>query len=478
MAPTESQKPLQIPESMADPAVLNGYDQKRAYSKGATLADSASAHMAHGDYEKAIRLIRLAESQAPQNKVVALNRALWSAANSVDSGLAKQIIESWSQRFLDPLSAAMPDSPMHKKPPQSRLRVGYISGDFNNHPTRFFIEPIFIHHDKLKFQIHAFMTGEPDVFSDRLRPLVEHWHDVRNLSDIDLHALIRVLKIDVLVDLSGHTKGQRLEVFAMRAAPVQITWFGYMQTLGMQAMDWRISDLEIAPLGSDRFYTEPLLRISSHYAFAPPVVMPSPPPLPARKKGFVTMVCLNDNRKVSDQSLKLWSKVLNKNPNAGLIIISSDRREEFADQSLRPRLREFGLPDDRVSVIPRLNFQSYLNLSSIADFALDTTPVSGGTTTLLGVSIGLPTLCLSKPGSGPLSTLSSALMRHIKLNQSITGNEDEYVDTASLWISELSTVEDLRARCLEGLKGSALLRHRQITLELETAFLQFFQQVS
>lgn len=190
------------------------------------------------------------------------------------------------------------------------------------------------------------------------------------------------------------------------------------------------------------------------------------------------MVCLNDNRKVSDQSLKLWSKVLNKNPNAGLIIISSDRREEFADQSLRPRLREFGLPDDRVSVIPRLNFQSYLNLSSIADFALDTTPVSGGTTTLLGVSIGLPTLCLSKPGSGPLSTLSSALMRHIKLNQSITGNEDEYVDTASLWISELSTVEDLRARCLEGLKGSALLRHRQITLELETAFLQFFQQVS
>lgn len=441
------------------------------------IASLAREFMASGDADAAIKLANSALGLDPHNKVIALNLALWAASYSAPPSHSKQIIERWSRKFLDPLFETSTPWSSDRRAFHPRLRVGYVSGDLNNHPTRFFIEPIFIHHNKFKFEIHAFMTGESDVFTDRLRPLVEHWHDVRHLGDVHLLNLIRRLEIDVLVDLSGHTNGQRLEVFAMRAAPVQITWFGYMQTLGMQAMNWRISDWEIAPPGSEIFYTERLLRISSHYAFMPPVNMQIPPPLPAQKNGFVTMVCLNDNRKVSDQSLALWSKVLENNPNSGLIVISFEHNEVLAEHSFRPRLRKFGLPDNRVTVVPRLNFQSYLNLSSIADFALDTTPVSGGTTTLLGASVGLPTLCLNKPGLGPLSSLSSGLMRHIKLDECIALREDQFVARASAWINDLSTIEHLRDRCLRGLSNSALLRHREITDELERAFIECFQQV-
>lgn len=440
------------------------------------IASLAREFMASGDAVTAIELASSALELDPENKIIALNLALWSASHSANPSHAKQIIEKWGHRFLDPLLKASPPLRRDGRASSSRLRIGYVSGDFNNHPTRFFIEPIFSHHDRAQFEIHAFMTGEPDVFTDRLRPLIEHWHDVQHLSDVDLYNLLRRHQIDVLVDLSGHTNGQRLEVFAMRAAPVQMTWFGYLQTLGMQAMDWRITDWEIAPPGAERLYTEKLLRISSHYAFMPPVDMPAPPPLPAQQNGFVTMVCLNDNRKVSDASLMLWSRVLENNENAGLIIISAERKEEFANQYLRPRLREFGLREDRVSVVPRLNFQSYLNLSSIADFALDTTPVSGGTTTLIGASVGLPTLCLNRPELGPLSSLSGALMRHIGLDECVAGNESQFIAIAGEWINNLSTIEKLRCRCVQGLKSSRLLRHREITAELERAFAQCVEE--
>lgn len=436
------------------------------------IAILASEYMALGDLKNAIKYINYAYFLTPSNEVIALNRALWTASSASDPKLPKQIIEDWSRRFLDPLVGPTKETFNRTIPKGERLRVGYVSGDFNNHPSRFFIEPIFRHHDKAKFEIHAFMTGTPDVFTDGLKPLVEHWHDIANLTDRSLYSLIKAVGIDVLVDLSGHTKGQRLGVFAMRAAPVQITWFGYMQTLGMEAMDWRITDAEISPPDADQYYTEKLLRISSHYAFQPPVNMSEPPPLPARRNGFVTMICLNDNRKISDTSITLWSKILSRNANVGLILISAERNEQFADQSLRPRLRKFNLPDDRVSVVPRLNFQSYLNLSSIADFAVDTTPVSGGTTTLLGASIGLPTLCLRAPKCGPLSALSSALMQHMDLNECITTTDAQFVNKAQLWLNDWALIEQLRSRCLSGLKQSPLLRHQTITREIEQGFIQ------
>ena len=441
-----------------------------------SMAIAASRFMSTGDSKSAISALTQAFTLNPNNEVIALNLTLWTAASIADPLKARGIIECWSKRFLDPLTMSSRVMRLGRTALGRRYRVGYVSADFNNHPSRFFIQPILKHHNKARFEIHAFMTGESDVFTDGLRPLVEHWHDVGALSDEELFALIHAIGIDVLIDLSGHTKGQRLGVFARRAAPVQMTWFGYMQTLGMKAMDWRITDSMISPPGSDQFYTEKLLRISSHYAFQPPVNMPEPPPLPARENGFVTMVCLNDTRKVSDESLALWSKILHDNQNAGLIIISAERSEEFADESLRPRLKLFQLPDDRVSVVPRLNFQTYLNLSAIADFAVDTTPISGGTTTLLGISIGLPTLCLNKPDLGTLSTLSAAMMRQIGLDDCIATDKALFIEKASSWINDWDFIDQLRHRCLSGLKTSPLLQHATITRELEQAYIQCFTE--
>jgi len=214
--------------------------------------------------------------------------------------------------------------------------------------VRYFIEPFLKHHNRNDFEVFAFMTMASDEVTEFLKPYVDSWHDVQDMGAESLLDLIRKNEIDILIDLSGHTEGARLEVFAMRAAPVQVTWFGFMQTLGMKAMDWRLTDWGISPLNTENHYTEKLFRLDCMVAYAPPLNCEAQFPSPYHQNGFVTMVSMNHLRKVSDQALLLWKDILLENPSTGLILISHYRDNDSARDSLAPRLTEVGFPMDRV----------------------------------------------------------------------------------------------------------------------------------
>jgi len=433
----------------------------------ATLAEK---YMLQGNLDQAVACADQALSINPNHSTAMLNRACWLAGHLGDCKKSLEFFEAWGKRFMDCLTDNAPPMPPRDLSATRKLRLGYVSGDLKNHSVRYFIEAYLRLHDREQFEVHAFMTLPGDEISEWLKKFVDYWHDVQLLDDSNLLHKIRELKIDVLVDLSGHTSGDRLTVFAQRAAPVQVTWFGFMQTLGMKAIDWRLTDAAATPPGTEDFYTERLYRLNAMVSYTPPLNSEELFEAPWKKNGYVTMVCLNHSRKISDEALQTWAKILNNNPQSGLIMISSENQTEQNGQGLLSRLGRLGLPVERVLITGRMTMFKFMRMASVADFAVDSFPISGGTTTLHALWMGLPTLALDKIAIGAKQGATAAIERGCGLDDLVATDLDEYVAMASRWISEPKLIDDLRARCRPGLQSSALMSYKERVHEVEIAY--------
>ena len=262
----------------------------------------------NGQLSAAIEFASQSLAIDPNQSTVALSKACWMARTTNDPLEVKKIFEDWSSTYLEHLAdnAAPIDSSHYEK--NKKIRIGYVSGDLKNHSVRYFIEPFLKLFDREKFHVQVFMTMPEDEISQILKKMPDKWHNVKALGDQELFDLIREERINILVDLSGHTEGSRIEVFAMRAAPVQVTWFGFMQTLGVSAIDYRFTDKQISPPNTDEHYTEKLYRLTCMTAYSPPLNAEQLHSMPSNEKGYVTMVSLNDPRKITDEILASWQR--------------------------------------------------------------------------------------------------------------------------------------------------------------------------
>ncbi len=444
----------------------------------ATLAQLSELYMAVGNHHKAIDAATLSLDEAPDNAVTALNRAIWQSNYSEHPLEIKKAFERWSSRYLCPASSHTPlQTPAQQGIAKSRpLRVGYVSGDLGNHPVRYFIEPYLRLHDASQFEIHAFMTSDEDKVSQFLKEWVPHWHNVAAFDNDALLSFIRSLEIDILVDLSGHTEASKLEVFAARAAPVQVTWWGFVHTLGVNEIDYRLTDFETCPPGAEAHYTEALCRMACLTAYTPPVNCEDQYPSPWQGNGYVTMISLNHTRKLSQAALDCWRDILVQNPNSGLIVVSSEATEANAQDDFTPRLVDRGFPMDRVSVVPRLSMLEYMNVASVADFALDSFPVSGGVTTLHALWMGLPVLTMTPKTAIAMQTYSSNTLRLVGLDECVSSSHQEVVARATEWIQNPALINELRARTRPSLVASPFMDHRGRVRELETCFKEMWRR--
>lgn len=442
------------------------------------LAQLSELYMIMGDHQRAIDAASKSLLQAPNNAVTALNLAIWQSNYASEPSTIKSAFERWCARYIQPITSEIPlqDAEQATGAQPRPLRVGYVSGDLGNHPVRYFIEPYFRLHDNARFEIHAFMTGAEDEISQLLKEWVPHWHNVKNLDDGALLSLIRSLEIDILLDLSGHTEASRLEVFAARAAPIQLTWWGFVHTLGMKEIDYRLTDFETCPSGAEAHYTEALCRMQCLTAYAPPVNCENQYPSPWQSNGYVTMISLNHTRKISEATLDCWQKILAQNPNSGLIIVTSETSEAEANNFFIPRLVAHKFPMDRVSAVPRLSMLEFMNLASVADFALDPFPVSGGVTTLHALWMGLPVLTLRPDTSIAMQTYSGNTLSSVGLHECVTTNTDEYVSRASQWIQRPHLIDNLRESARPSLIASPFLNHVDRVRELEACFEAMWQR--
>lgn len=374
----------------------------------------------------------------------------------------------WGELYADPLTAAA--APHANSPePDRLLRIGYVSADFRRHAMAYFVEPFLAHHDRRRVRVYGYSNcARPDEVTQHLRGFAQEWRDIAALTDDEAARLIRNDGIDILVDLSGHTGGNRLLLFARRPAPVQMTWLGYWGGTGMGAMDYRITDAFADPQGeADGHYREKLLRLPhSKWCYLPPAAMPACNALPAQSRGYVTFGSCCSFPRISNETMRAWAQLLRRLPGARLRMIGAP-----GDESLDRMLEIFdaaGVYADRLDLVGRLPFDDYLKQYLQIDIALDPFPFNGGTTTCESLWMGVPVV--SRSGRCGVSRSSTSLLANAGLTQLVAASAEGYVDIALRLAADLPALADLRATLRERLRASPLLDARGFTRGLETAY--------
>ncbi|MFG0788563.1 MULTISPECIES: O-linked N-acetylglucosamine transferase, SPINDLY family protein [Delftia] len=321
------------------------------------------------------------------------------------------------------------------------LRIGYVSGDFCDHALRFFIEPVLKNHDHDSFEIHCYYTNPiGDEHTERLKTHADRWVDCGGWSDDDLFSDIFEHRIDILLDLSGHTANNRLPVFARRPAPIQMTWLGYQSTTGLTAIDWRITDHSLDPEGvTDRFNSERLLRLPAAGVFAMDDRRPVFQELPCLKGEPFTFGCLHNPSKVSLSVLDAWAEILVRASTARLLLGNST---SLYAEKVRLHMQARGVDTDRLIFVERLPLQGYLELHGRIDLMLDTFPYNGGTTTLHAVGMGVPTIVLTS--NSAISRVGDSIMRGYGLFDFCCQDIDDYIAKAVQWSENLEELACIR----------------------------------
>lgn len=395
-------------------------------------------------------------------------RAYILAHASSDPIHALQAARDWGRRFADPLTRNAKPLQVAGKGVGKKLKVGYVTADFREHSIAFFMMPIISHHNSENVEIYVYNNGHWDAITAQIRASVSNWLDVVNISDEDLCAQIRQDRIDVLVDLSGFTHGHRLGVFARRAAPVQVTWLGYMQPLGMKAMDYRLVDMGIAPINHAKYYSEKLFYLKCMAAYAPPAYSPLCEDPPMLRNGYPTLISLNSSAKITDEMLRTWAKILHLRADARLIIMVKELSAEAAQADMQPRVQAAGMPLDRVSVMHQQPLRNFMELGYIADIALDTSPISGGTTTLHALWMGMLIVCMDAERGVDASTART--LRGLGFGGEIAKDEQSYIDAALLLMNSPERLQIRRKDLRDRMRKSVLMDYASRTAELEKAY--------
>ncbi len=340
----------------------------------------------------------------------------------------------------------------NSRDPSRQLQIGFVSGDLRTHAVMKFFEPILACLAQYPdLSLHAYNThhtlAKEDEVTRRVKKYFQHWHNIPTLLDSNLCKKIMDDKIDILVDLSGHTAGNRLRTFALKPAPVQITWIGYPGTTGLQAMDYLFSDKYFTPDGmlASRF-TEKLVCLPSTPNFSPQKNTPDVNLLPALSNGYITFGSFNRLNKLNASVIALWAQLLRAIPTSRLLVYGT---KEGRPNPIIQWFENEGIDMDRIIFYPNGDTANYLASHNKVDICLDSFPYTGGTTTKDALMMGIPTLTL--PGTTPVSRMGAAILGAVDLTAFIATDKEDFVKKGVAWsanISELARIRaDMRTHC-------------------------------
>jgi predicted O-linked N-acetylglucosamine transferase (SPINDLY family) len=349
---------------------------------------------------------------------------------------------------------------------ERRLRIGYVSPDFRRHAAQHFVEPLLDHHDKSLFEVFAYaeVAREDDV-STRMKAKVDHWVSTCGMDDAQLADRIRADAIDVLVDLAGHTRGNRLAVFARKPAPVSVTTIGFGYTTGLSAMDWFLTDAIVVPQGAEAAFSERVWRIPLCQVYRPAADMGPVSDLPALNRGYVTFGTLTRAARINHRVIRAWSSILRRVPGARLRINSLNFRDAGLCQSLAGKFSAHGVDKQRLE----FGFESPpWEVMRGFDITLDCFPQNSGTTLFESVYMGIPFVTLAdRPSLGRLGT---SIASHAGHPEWIAATEDEYVDKAVSMAKNLEKLSLLRSSLREEMQAGLLVDENNYVREVEGAY--------
>ena len=356
--------------------------------------------------------------------------------------------------------------------PERRLRVGYVSADFRHHSVAFFAEALLAAHDKRAVEIFLYANdARVDAVTQRLRAHADHFAPIQAMADHAAAARIRADGIDILVDLSGHTSGNRMMLFARKPAPVQMTWLGYPATTGLPTIDCRITDAVADPPGeADALHTERLVRLDTGFlCYRPLDRAGAVAALPARAAGHVTFGSFNNFAKLSPGTIALWARLLRELPEARLLL----KATQFKDAATRARclaaFTDAGIAGERIEIVPPLTDPAeHLALYGRVDIGLDPLTYNGTTTTCEALWMGVPSVTLR--GDRHVSRVGASIMTMVGLDELIAATPDDYVATAKNLAHDLDRLAELRAGMRVRLRASPLCDAPRFAGAMEAAY--------
>jgi predicted O-linked N-acetylglucosamine transferase (SPINDLY family) len=330
-----------------------------------------------------------------------------------------------------------------------RLRIGYVSPDFNAHSVSYFFEPLLAAHDAAKVETFCYYCdAKVDDMTKRLVGFSDHWRDVVGMDDAQLAKQIADDKIDILVDLAGHSAKSRVRVFARKPAPVQVAWLGYPNTTGLRALDYRFTDAVADPVGAaDQYHSEELIRLDGGiwcYAGGPNAPVPV-----GKDDGVITFGSFNHMSKLTPKVIALWARILKDVPNSRLLLKHLQLGNAVTRDTVVKQFGANGIGADRLDLHAKLpKYEDHLALYGQVDIGLDPFPFNGCTTTFEALWMGVPVVALN--GDAHVARVGASILTHLGHAELLAQSENEYVSIAS----GLAGDAERRARYRRGLRDT------------------------
>ncbi|GAV59452.1 LOW QUALITY PROTEIN: DUF588 domain-containing protein/Mito_fiss_Elm1 domain-containing protein/TPR_2 domain-containing protein/Sel1 domain-containing protein/TPR_11 domain-containing protein/TPR_12 domain-containing protein/Glyco_transf_41 domain-containing protein [Cephalotus follicularis] len=413
-------------------------------------------------------LIRILFEYFLQNRLLAMNY--------INEGHDDKLFEAhrdWGRRFMRLYSQyTLWDN---SKVPDRPLVIGYVSPDYFTHSVSYFIEAPLVYHDYANYRVVVYSAvvkadAKTNKFREKVITRGGIWRDIYGIDEKKVASMVREDKVDILVELTGHTANNKLGMMACRPAPVQVTWIGYPNTTGLPTIDYRITDSLADPPDTKQKHVEELVRLPECFLCYTPSPEAGPIcPTPALSNGFVTFGSFNNLAKITPKVLQVWARILCAVPNSRLVV----KCKPFCCDSVRQRflstLEQLGLESLRVDLLPLILLNhDHMQAYSLMDISLDTFPYAGTTTTCESLYMGVP--CVTMAGSVHAHNVGVSLLSKVGLGHLIAKDEDQYVKLALQLASDVTVLSNLRMSLRDLMSKSPVCNGQQFTLGLESKY--------
>ena len=436
------------------------------------ICNMGSVYIAQAKLDEAIAQYRRSLSLDPSH--FGTNNNLLFALNyhpDLDAQTIYQAYEQFNEKVGVPLQKTW--APHGNSAAGNRLlRIGYVSPDFRRHSVMRFLEPVLTLHDKQSFEVYAYaeVTTMDDVTA-RAQIIVSHWRSTVGMTDAAIAQMIRTDQIDVLIDVAGHTSGNRLRAFAHKPAPVTVSWMGFGYTTGLPAIDYYLTDAISAPAGSEHLFAEKPWRMNrAPYVYRSDPAMGAVGTLTAKDRGYITFCTLTRPVRVNHRVVRVWAEILRRLPNARLVVDSKSYSDTATSEILIAQFVTLGIDRSRLEV----GYHSPpWDLMRSVDISLDCFPHNSGTTLFESLYMGVPYITLA--GRPSVGRLGATILQCVGHSEWVATSEDEYVELAVDLASDLTRLAHVRANLRTEMERSPLMDETGFTRALENTYREMFE---
>ncbi|MBM7482546.1 MULTISPECIES: glycosyltransferase family 41 protein [Bradyrhizobium] len=442
------------------------------YPRSAIAMALLSACFANqGEIASAIELLDAALAIVPDASLIGRKIFFLDYLSEADFAVQQAARKQW----WDAIGSKLPRRTLAPRQldPDRRIVVGYVAAEFWHHSAAFALLPVLRHHDHARFEIVCYSCSPVrDEMTAAFRSSADVWVDAWQMSDDELADRIQADKVDILIDVSGHTTGNRLHVFARKPAPIQVSGFGHATGTGLQTMDYVLADPVFIPQSARHLLAEKVYDLPCLITIDPILDLPASEP-PMLRNGHVTFGVFNRIYKISDEAIEVWSKVMREVTGSKIIIKHTLLDDPILRDNLVARFVAQGVAEENVTCLGSSPRPEHLRAFANVDISLDTFPQNGGVSTWESLYAGVPVV--AKLGNGASSRAGGSIVAAVGLDDWVAEDDEGYAAIACKYAAQPAYLARLRSDLPARIAASPAGNVEIYTREVEAGYRQFWR---